>query len=503
MPEHALRSRPDLPILAAAAGLALAGVLAAGPAWAQQAARAAAQREPSGALAGSGFRGLTEDARAPDAPPRAPAAVRPNPTRRDVSRDVTGTVRAPVRATVIQPVATLPPPQEEPPPRRRRPATEDPFAPLGLRLGGVTLLPAIEQGVGYDDNPQRGRGRNAAGSLFTRTDGELRLQSDWVRHDLNGYLRGGYSAYRDASDADRPDAEGRVTYRHDFTRQTQGTIEGRLRVETERPGSPDLTAAVRGRPIIASYGVEAGASHAFNRLSLGLKGAVDRVVYEDAKLSNGATLDQGDRNYTQYGLKLRGAFEASPALQPFVEASLDTRERDDAVDRFGFRRSSAGIGLKAGTKVELTRTLTGEISAGYQLRRYDDARLPDVKGAVADAALVWSVTPLTTARLTLATTLDETTILGSSGAVTNRAGIEVTHDLRRNLALIGGLSFGRTDYRGVNLTEDTTSASVKLDYKIGRSFVLRASYAHERLDSSALGSDYIANVYLLGLRLQR
>ncbi len=502
MLEHALRPCRAPSVFANAAWLMLAGVVTAGSAAGQQ----APPRPLNPALSGSGFRGLTEDARpSPGGPEpgRQARPQRPSPTRKNVVQDVTGSVRAPVRSTVAEPVAVLPLPAEPASPRRRRPAPDDPFAPLGLRLGGLTILPAIEQSVGYDDNPQRGRGVNARGSLLTRTDGEVRLQSDWIRHDLNGYLRAGYSAFRDASDADRPDAEGRVTYRHDFTRATQGTLEARLRVDTERPGSPDLNAAVRGRPIIASYGAEAGATHAFNRLSLGLKGAIDRVDYEDARLSNGATLEQGDRNYTQYGLKLRGAYEASPALQPFVEASLDARERDEALDRFGYRRSSTGLGLRAGTKIELTRTLTGEVSAGYQLRRYDDARLPDVKGAVADAALIWSVTPLTTARLSVATTLDETTILGSSGAVTNRAGVEVTHDLRRNLTLIGGLSFARTDYRGAALTEDSTAASVKLDYKIGRSFVVRATYAHERLNSSAPGSDYIANVYLLGLRLQR
>ena len=38
---------------------------------------------------------------------------------------------------------------------------------------------------------------------------------------------------------------------------------------------------------------------------------------------------------------------------------------------------------------------------------------------------------------------------------------------------------------------------------LARSIVVRGSFTHERLKSSAPGSDYTANVFLLGLRLQR
>jgi hypothetical protein len=155
-----------------------------------------------------------------------------------------------------------------------------------------------------------------------------------------------------------------------------------------------------------------------------------------------------------------------------------------------------------GSTFELTRQLTGEASAGLQARRYDDPRLRDLRGPLVDAALIWAATPLTTVRLRASSTIDETTLPNSSGAISERASLEVQHDLRRNLSVIAALGVGRTDYKGVYLREDTLTASLKAEYKLTRSVVLRASFTHERLKSTSPGSDCSANTYLVGLRFQ-
>lgn len=439
--------------------------------------------------------------------PTAPLALRPqparaNPAQRPVGRLPAAPTRGTVREATSQPVAVLPASAAPAAAPRRRRTVDDPYAPLGLRLGNVTLLPSIEQSIGRDTNPNR-TGGVKKGTAFWRTDGEVKIQSDWGRDELTGNLRGGYSRFFDAPEADRPDGEGKLTYRHDFTRRTKGTLETRFAITTERPGSPDAVSGAVNRPIVASYGAEAGLSHQFNRLTLGLRGALDRVSYQKAELANGLALDQADRDYNQYGLKLRASYELTPGLIPFIEATVDRRQRDEAIDSSGYARSSDGAGIRAGTTFEITRTLTGEASAGYQLRRYEDARLRDLRGPTADAALIWSVTPLTTVTLSAATTLDETSVVGASGTITRRAGLEVRHDLRRNVTLIGTAAMGRGEYDGAGITEDTRSVGAKIDYKLTRSLVVRASFTHERLKSTVRGSDYTANTYLVGLRLQK
>jgi hypothetical protein len=388
------------------------------------------------------------------------------------------------------------------PARPQRPPEEaDPYAALGLRVGGVILRPATNDFIGYDTNPNRASGR-AKGSGFARGEGELGIQSDWVRHEFTGNLRGGYTRFFSVPDASRPDGEGRLGLRLDLDRETRIDLETRLRVDTQRPGSTELNATAVGRPATYTYGGSAGISHDINRLQLSLRGSVDRSTYEDGKTSTGGTIIQSDRNQTQYGVRLRAGYDLMPGIKPFVEGLVDTRKFDDSVDTSGFRRSSNGVGARVGSTFELTRQLTGEVSVGYQQRKYDDARLRDLRGFVGDAALIWSATPLTTVTLRGTSELSDTTLAGVSGSVTRRASLEISHALLRNFTVTPFATFSQTAYDGSSLREDTTTLGARLDYKLSRSIAVRASFTHERLKSTSAGSDYTANVGQAGLRLQ-
>ncbi|WP_186418571.1 outer membrane beta-barrel protein [Bosea sp. CS1GBMeth4] len=459
------------------------------------------QNQPAGAASA-----LPDAAGEPIAPPRgrSSAISRAQPPRASQpvqSPRLRGVTQRQFHAP--QPVVSNLPPElpPSPQPRRRRPPEDDPYAPLGLRVGNVVLRPAITGFGGYDSNPSRTAGQ-VKGSLFSRAEGELGIQSDWNVHELTGLLRGGYSRYYRDETASRPDAEGNMSLRLDATRDTRILLESRLRLDTQRPGSPDLTAAVQGRPITWAYGGAAGVTHDFNRLQLTLRGAVDRQDYEDAELSNGQKLSQADRNQTQYGLRLRAAYEVTPGFKPFIQGEIDTRQFDQKVDSSGYMRSSDGYTARLGSSFEISRLLSGEVSVGYQDRKYEDGRLKNLRGMVGDAAILWTPTPLTTVTLRGTSELGDTTIAGSSGTTARRVNLEVAHALRRNLTVTGFASYGRTDYEGQDLREDLSTIGARLEYKLTRTFSVRASFTHERLNSTNPGSDYTANVAQVGLRVQ-
>src|SRR4051794_2197154 len=104
---------------------------------------------------------------AADPPPRAARPPAPPALARRRARGAGGSGKRPaargrgaVRAAVlspnvargVQPIQVGAPDPAAPGParRRRRPVEEDPYAQLGLRLGGLTVLPAIQQSIGYD-----------------------------------------------------------------------------------------------------------------------------------------------------------------------------------------------------------------------------------------------------------------------------------------------------------------------------------------------------------------
>ena len=55
-----------------------------------------------------------------------------------------------------------------------------------------------------------------------------------------------------------------------------------------------------------------------------LPGTIDRSEYQDSVLSDGSTSSNRDRHFYHYGTTLRGSYELTPGVKPFVEASLDS-----------------------------------------------------------------------------------------------------------------------------------------------------------------------------------
>jgi hypothetical protein len=393
-------------------------------------------------------------------------------------------------------------PQPDPPKRRK--TFDDPYAPTGIALGGLRLFPTLDLESGYDSNPNRSPGSGAGrGSFLIKPTAEVTAKSEWSRHAFEGSLRGSYSAFTSAHEADRPELEAKTSLRLDLNRSTTLTHELRLKLDTVQPESSTLGIATRERPLSAAYGTTLGIEHRINRLSLGLRGSVDRTSYEDATRTNGTILKLDDRNFNQYGIALRAGYELTPGIRPFIEARTDTRRYDRTVDYAGYERSSLGIGGRVGTTFEMTRTLTGEVSAGYETRRYDDGRLGNLRGFVGDAALIWSASPLTTVTLRGASSIEESVTAGSAGVQQRRLSLQLDHAFLRNLTFSALGAVTNRDSSGISLNETGYQGTLRLEYKFNRSLALRGSFTHERLKSSTPGADYTANVVLVGLRLQR
>ncbi len=188
------------------------------------------------------------------------------------------------------------------PPRRRRPVEDKPFDPLGITAGSFLLFPALEFVGGYDSNPARSM--TGSGSWFTSVMPELRAQSNWRRHELTANLRGSYTAYESASALDRPSVDAKVNGRIDIFSTTRLDLEGRFLVATDNPGSPNLQSGLAKLPINTTLGGSAGLVQRFNRFELGLKGSVDRTVYQPSTFEDGSTASNDDRNFNQYGVQI-------------------------------------------------------------------------------------------------------------------------------------------------------------------------------------------------------
>jgi len=436
------------------------------------------------------------DARAIAPGVAAPATV----SAYDKSADVTGSIAAgapgapPVQ---IGPIRTFP--------KKRIAHSEpdDPYAPLGVRAGAFDLYPAVELIGGYDSNP--GHEPSGAAARFYTVAPELRVQSNWSRHEFKADLRGSYTGYNpdETPSLSRPYFNGKVDGRIDVTHDTRVDLGSRLLVSTDNPGSPNLQAGLAKLPIYLTGGGTVGLGQRFNRFDVSIKGDVSRTIYQESTLTDGSTASNDDRNFDQYAGILRGGYELSPGLTPFAEIGVDTRIHDLNADFSGFQRNSNGLTAQAGAKFELTRLITGEASFGYTQRVYEDPRLANISGLIANASLLWTATALTNVKLTAASSVGESTIPDVSGVLYRDFGLQVDHAFRRWLIGSLKLGFGIDDYVGLDRVDKRYSAGLGLTYILNPTVQIKGGFQQNWLHSNVAGVDYTESIFLVGLRLQR
>jgi hypothetical protein len=412
------------------------------------------------------------------------------------------------QASASTPDIGLPPPNTLPLgtlPQRPLPiAAGDPYEALGIKAGSFLILPAVELSAGYSTNPEAVPGGPPAPYFVVAP--ELHVQSDWSRHSLTADLRGSYTGYGGDNlvpSLNRPYLDAKIDGRIDVTRDTQIVLENRYIVSTDNPGSPNLQAGLAKLPINSTVGGTVGIVQDINRFSFALRGTIDRSTYQESVLTDGEVSTNDDRNFDQYGGILRLGYEIDPGLKPFVEINEDTRVHDLQFDRSDLQRDSNGTSAKLGAAIDLFGSLTGEMALGYVDRRYQDPTLPDVRGVIADGALLWQATALTTAKLTATSQVYESVVPGVSGELSRDLNLQVDHALRRWLIATGTFGFGRDEYVGSPRDDNRYFVSGGLTYKFNPEMALKGEIRQDWLTSTVSGVAYTASSFLLTLRLQR
>jgi len=395
------------------------------------------------------------------------------------------------------------------PVRRPAPLLTDPYEQLGVRVFNFIVKPSVDIVRGYDTNP--GHVPGGPGSGFTAIEPTVKILSDWSRHEYGLDLRGSYSDYDKQSSLNRPLFEAKSHSRIDVSRETIINTESRYFLSTDYPGSPNLPVGFAKLPIFESFGSAASLTQRFNRLEVMAKASTERTRYQDTPLVDGTNSSNKDRDFNQYGGAVRVSYETLPGVKPFVEVAGDVRKHDLQFDRDGLQRDSQGLTPRIGTTFDLARRLTGEVSVGYLVRKFEDPTLVDLKGIVGDASVIWKATGLTTATLTATSRAEETVVAGVSGVLRRDVGVQIDHALRRWLIWTGRAGYGTDDYVGdpcacngfIERKDKRVSLGSAITYKLNRDVWLKGEYIFDHRDSNVEGGSYTAHVFLVGLKLQR
>jgi hypothetical protein len=390
------------------------------------------------------------------------------------------------------------------PPLRKIPVDENPYDQLGLRLGDINLKPYIEEDGGWASNPAQISGP-PRGSTFSTTEAGVALQSDWSRSDVHGQLKAGYTDYFQEPVLSAPYGSGTLDGRYDVSKDLSFDGEGRFNIAQESDSSLGLgstgTSAIGPLTTVTTYGATAGGAQKFGDLTLGLHGTYDRTDYQSVVLPGAGNLALDDNN--DWGLLARASYRLSAAISPFVELGVDRRIYDSVTDSFGLDRDSYGETEKIGATVAFSKLLSGEASVGYGERQYQDPRLRNANAPLVNGSLAWSVTPLTTITFKAQSALADAVLAGASADVTHSYTIDVSHALTRQITLDASAGYSTDRYIGTSLTDSTTTVALKAEYHLSREVVLKASASRQQYFSNAPNSNYVDNVFMLGVHLQR
>lgn len=378
---------------------------------------------------------------------------------------------------------------------------ENPYAPLGLRLGSFNVTSRLDTGLTWTSNA------NSApdGGEAVLSESTLRLGgvSDWSRHAARFDAYGTFRKTIDGEPVSELQGGIDAALDLDLAHEYRGRAGLSYSVRPESASSPVVIVGAASRPTRHGLTGTLGLDKDIGKLRLGVTGTVDRVAYSDAKLSGGGTLSQEERNSTLVSGALRIGYAVSPALTPFVETEYGRRVYDLKVDSAGYQRSGDRVALRGGVELDLGEKLTGEISAGWLRESFDDPRLDAISGLTVNASLDWSPFRGTIVALDATTTVEGSTTAGDSGSILYDGSMRITREIRANLTADLLLGAAWRDYAGSSDHETTLRAETSATWWLNRYAGVTGRLRHETFNSTLPGRDSRTNSVYLGMSFQR
>ncbi|MBX4938313.1 outer membrane beta-barrel protein [Rhizobium binae] len=371
----------------------------------------------------------------------------------------------------------------------------------GIPLGTFVLRPSVTQSINTETTKD---GDTRQRRAFLETDAAATLTSDWGRHQLSVTSEGAWQKNISGEGEEQPSFKINGDLRLDLPQDTVAHLTAGYNFYREDTDDPDAIANATQQSDVQEFSVGASVQRDFGILRGTTALALTRSIYSDATLASGATVTLSDRNQTTGTLRGRVGYELSPALIPFIEATIGRTIYDETRDSAGYERSGHSYGAKAGVEVDLGEKLKGEVGAGYAMADFEDGRLSSIDTATLDASLLWSPIRGTDVNFDLQTSIQPSTTAGESGYVSHALTTTVTHQLRDNLVgtMIGGVIW--RDYPTDSTINDELvyTAATGLTWNINRYLDLTSTLGYE-LTTRKDGDDSQQFRAGVGLKLKR
>jgi len=371
----------------------------------------------------------------------------------------------------------------------------------GFMLGTLTLRPTLSERIVRESVSY---GAETTNRTYSETTLSGTLQSDWSRHQLAIDGTATWEENISGTGTESPDAYLNAILRLDLINDVTATLGAGYSYSQESRTDPNAIAGATAQAGIHELRASTGLQKDLGLLRGTTSLELTRRIYGDATLADGSTVSGSDRDTVGAELTARIGYVVSPALIPFLEASVGRERYDQRIDSTGAERSSTTYGVRAGAEINLGEKLSGELGAGYVLRALDDASLKDISGLTLDGKLNWSPLRGTNVMMGLASTVESATTAGDSGAVVYEFNTGLTQQIHSAVVARLGATAGYRDYTSGSSRSNQRSygASAGLTWSINRYLDLEADASYERTKEPGTTDEKTTRI-ALGLKLRR
>lgn len=371
----------------------------------------------------------------------------------------------------------------------------------GFRFGSLTLRPTLDERIVQEtiryDSTKTSR-------VYSQMTLSGTLQSDWSRHQLDADATGTWQKNLSGTGTESPSADINARLRLDLVDDLAALLGAGYSFSQESRTDPNAISGASTQSGIHEWRASAGLQKSLGLLRGTTSLELTRRLYGDATLTDGSSVLVDDRDTLGAELTTRIGYVVSPALIPFLEASVGREKYDQRIDSTGAERSSTTIGARAGAEVDLGEKLSGELAAGYVLSSLDDDSLADISGLTVDGELNWSPLRGTNVNLGLATMLESATAAGQSGAVVYEFDSTLTQQIHSAVVARLGATASYRDYDSGSSRSNQRSygASAGLTWSINRYLDLEADASYAKTEEPGAADEETTRVGL-GLRIRR
>jgi hypothetical protein len=387
-----------------------------------------------------------------------------------------------------------------------------------ITFGNLAIIPGVAVEGIYDDNIYMGNGKTYAGDA-AKTQAEKK-ESDWITHVKPGL----------ALNLTLPE-RGMISlgYQGDYAFYDKNTSnnwknnQGSLLVDYRAPGG--LILGVSERYVSSEdpfgsadqYGVGRVTKRWTNEVKTKLGYSITEnfrsfLYYNNYKQQYADAADYSqDHTDNEFGLGVETRF--LPKTWGFVRYLYGQRRYNTnapgQTDQYNsdakWHRTSVGLAWDPGAK------LSGEVSFGYQWRKYDHeytsaaqtARRSDENTWVAETALTYMPTTTTALALSITRTVRATASDTSEQFTDTGIGLNLQQTIFTKFVFNAGVSYSKNEY---NLpvanprTDDNYMANIGLDYNIQDWLGIGAGYYLNRKNSTVDTSEFTDNKFMVTLK---